>query len=52
MTRLLGGQHPVTLGCAANLMIDLRADGADEESRLSIGRDHEGYERTLGATIP
>jgi hypothetical protein len=36
LRRLLGDDHPMTLGCAANTVVDLRAEGLNEEAdRLS-----------------
>ena len=52
LARLLGEQHPLTLGCAANLALDLRADGADEEAELLSAKTMSGYERALGADHP
>ena len=45
-------QHPITLGCAANLVLDLRADGADEEADSLLARTTSGYERTFGTDHP
>ena len=45
-------QHPVKLGCAANLMLDRRADGADEEADALLAGTIGGYERTFGPDHP
>jgi hypothetical protein len=41
--------HPLTLGCAANLVVDLRAEGAGDEAELLLADTMSRYEATLGA---
>ena len=50
--RLLGETHPLTLGCAANLVIDLREDGADEEAERLAAETEAAYEQTIGSAHP
>jgi hypothetical protein len=42
----------MTLGCAANLSIDLRKDGAEEEGVALAEDTWERYFRTLGPEHP
>jgi hypothetical protein len=55
---LLGAQHPMTLGCAANLVADHRAAavqgiaGADEEEKELTTVTYQGYDSTLGPDHP
>ena len=45
MTWLFGGQRSVTLGCAANLALDLRAAGIDESADALADGTASGYAR-------
>jgi len=49
---LLGDNHPVTLTCAANLALDLRASGASEEGEALAADTRERCARTLRADDP
>ena len=48
----MGESYPLTLGCAANLSVDLRADGADDEADRLSADTRDRYEVTLGASNP
>ena len=45
LTRLVGEEHFMTLSCAANLALDLSADGADEEAK-ALCRDDDEHVRS------
>ena len=47
-----GDDYPLTLGCAANLSVDLRADGAVEEADRLAEDTRARYAATLGAGHP
>lgn len=52
LTVLLGEQHPLTLGCAANLAVDRRVDGATEEADTLLEQTLRLYAETVGLDHP
>jgi hypothetical protein len=48
----MGETHPLTLGCAANLAVDRRADGATAEAEALFAETMGHYETTLGTSHP
>jgi hypothetical protein len=47
----MGEDHPITLGCAANLTLDLRADDAMNADKLAADTMNR-YSHTLGTDHP
>jgi len=52
LRRLLGEDHPLTIACAANLVHDLRAEGAGEEADRLAEDTLARYDRVLGLGHP
>jgi hypothetical protein len=52
MRALLGDDHPLTLGCAANLSVDMRAEGETQAADALKADTMERYARTLGTEHP
>ena len=49
---MLGSTHPLSLAGAANLSLDLRADGADEAATELSAQAMRDYQETLSLTPP
>jgi hypothetical protein len=49
---VLGATHPLTLAAAANLSLDLKADGAGEAAAELLGETMRGYRETLTLNHP
>jgi hypothetical protein len=49
---VLGEDHPVTLGCAVNLAMDLRADDAPDYTERLHSDTMRRYVRALGGDHP
>jgi hypothetical protein len=49
---VLGAEHPVTLGCAANLALDLAADGDQDAAGRLAADAKEGLRQVLGEDHP
>jgi hypothetical protein len=52
LRELMGHDHPLTLGCAANLVVDLRTGGADEQAEQLYADTLDRYAATLGLDYP
>jgi hypothetical protein len=49
---VMGENHPITLGCAANMAVDLRAEGLDEEAEQLSADTLARFRTTLGDKHP
>jgi hypothetical protein len=52
LLRILGPESALTLGCAANLSLDLRANGAEERAQELSTDTQARYPNVLGSAHP